>query len=448
MNESNNDGHKTMVRPSVSPFKVGAKNYLDEKHFKILSFLNDVVGSHNEYFFSSEILTALAKKLGISVRKLRQRLNKLTKYHYIGVDKTYKPYCYSLLEKGKDAVKFFKERWSQSASWSLTMDTMNLDRPHDIWVNLLIKDVNKPANWNNTRLNLIKLKFPDYKHSPLKGTDIYRFAVDTPDKIVWVRSTPDKFIVECFGRKSTELFNQPYQVGREIIKIVEQVAKKLESIFKVPLVIENKVTIEISRESHALILNQFADILLKLKDSIKSETGKEYDIAIYDENGEKIAEPDRSLGVYLPEYDFPQAKTSEQLAQRTKTFIDEQILKEGYKKDKENLSATIDSLNELATETAFLAKQVNVHIPFWEKGTVFFEDLDKKFVPAIETMAKKVEELTTIVKRKTRKQHRKKVLRHATFPRIIKGWKHPYLEWVQDKTGFIHARLKKRWLNG
>lgn len=386
----------------VRKYKLGTKNYIDEIHADLLDFINSQCQEGNGYILRRKILQAIAKKAKISERRIRSRLNTLDKYDYIYIDKTHRPHTYFVNQLGKNVVKDYRKakttvNYSTVPSNDSQLSTVksNMDRPHDLWISLKINQGMKPDNWNEKRLSLIKIRYPDYRHSPLKsGNDIYRFKAKIKGyKSVWVRSTPNKFIVEFFDRKSKELFENPYESMREVVKEIGRIARKLERIFKIPLVMENKISIAISKQSHALIKNEFADILLKKKDETKDQTGRFISLVIYDKaTGRKIGEPDRSLGIYLPEFDFDHPVGSEEDAETMKDFIEDEIYGGGYESQVRRINFVENNIGKLSETTLELAKQINIHIPYWAETGSLNKEIKEQLIPTIKNLPEKTAE--------------------------------------------------------
>jgi len=355
-------------KPTVTePVYLNKFNKLDEKHKKLLYYF------HSSFTGEWNVINIeLCRKiLGLkSPKNLYERLNTLARYNFLEIDKSHKPNLFKLTDRGRQtAVSHYRSVLSkESEKFESSEGTItgwepkpDMDRPHDIWINLLLNKTNLPADWNKRRLAIIKTSFPLYKEIRLKNNKIYLFPLELKGyKTVWIRSTNNKFIIEAFQRKSAELFEQPNQVGTEIITIVDNVAKVLERIFNIHPIFENKINIEISKQSHALIKNQFSDVLLKLKDLANAE-GKNIDIAIRRE-GKVIAQPDRSLGIHLPEYDFPDSRTSEELAQKTKDFIDKEILRDGFYEKINKILETIERTTKNVEGISFYGQHLATHV--------------------------------------------------------------------------------------
>jgi len=353
------------------PWNLGRFHKIDDTHIKILRFFSQTFTGEWNYFKTKTILISL----GLKERDFYNRLATLEKHGFIQIDKVSTPRAYKILPLTRElldrATAVVVSTRGQSHPKIASLPTRvkeqfkeepeikpDMDRPHDVWLNVKIPQASLPADWDSRRLAVLKVSYPDYKPMNLAhGVSIYRFPVAPAEfRAVWVRSNPTGFTLEIFPRKSAELFNNPRQVFKEVFTAVNKVNGELERIFKVPLIVENKLNIEVSKQSHALILNEFAKLLLELKDAIKAESGQDFDINFYDEKGNIIAKPDRSLGVFLPEMDFPEAKSSEQIAQGMKDFIDQQILKGGWKAEQEILKQTIEATKQVADNQKELSK--------------------------------------------------------------------------------------------
>lgn len=400
---------------------LGKYHALDNRSLYILKFiLEKTYGSFA--ILSSQDYKQIAIDIRICERRVRNRIETMEKYGFLNIDKTQKPYKIFILSKGKDIATCDGCSKATVKSFVLSHQPSNIPtkidwlRPHEIWLFLSIQNpwktdpvVGNPSSWNSERDKIIKMNFENrFTLMELKNNNIYEF----PFESIMVRSTPHGFILKVFSDKSHELFYYPEKATLKIFSIVETITPKLENMFKVKLSWDNKIMAEISKESYAVVHNEFARQLLDCKDRIKEKTGIKIDVNVIDENGNILYRPDKSLGVFCPEAD-----TDDLLyAKRLKDFCSEiGVGRLNAKEIEDNAKETalippkIDNLLEhaqlqlkhltqmseylekqshqislQAENIASYEKQINVHMP----ALIGIKETTDKLGPAIEQMTK------------------------------------------------------------
>ena len=309
---------KTMVE---TPTSVGKYHRIDNRSSFILEYImRRTYGSYT--ILSKTDYEQIAKGIRISTRKVRQRIATMEKYRFLRIDKTIRPHKIFIIQKGKAIASI--DHGSKAMGKSPVLSNQgsikpDLIRPHEVWVNLWIREpftmssnMNR-KEWDKRRDQIIRLKYKDtMKVMELENNNtIYEFVHDD----IYVRSTPSKLILRILTDKSAKLFSVPEMATMHIFGIIEEIAPKIENVFKVKVEWDNKIMAEISKESYALVMNEFARQILESKDEIKRKTGRIIDVNVYDDDGNVIYTPDRSLGVHTPEMDS-EGRGSEEYARK------------------------------------------------------------------------------------------------------------------------------------
>lgn len=391
------------------PEMLGRYHHLDNSSIFILNFVvQNTFGAFA--ILSGSSYKQLSSELRVTERNIRAKLLTLEKYGFLNIDKTTKPHKYFITEKGKMTI--IKATFKSSVLPD-QISKQDFSRPHEIWVNLFVRnpEMIKAENtdkWNAERDKIIRMSFNSPVEMGLNNNKIYEFSIDK----VTVRSTPSKFILKIFSDKSAELFQDPEKATLRIFSVIERIAPKLENIFKVKLLWDNKIMAEISKESYALVFNEFAKQLLDCKAKLKDKEGKLIDINIYDENGNILYKPDRSLGVYCPEMDTDKLLYAERLTDFCKDVgtgkmssaaidsIDSKVdnILTCMDIQAKNIVSVTESLLNMSEKMEIYGNHLNSHLPALQGIKITTDKLN----PAIEQM-------TILMKKLSGKANQKRI---------------------------------------